>query len=162
MKTFLILGGNIGDKLYYFNEAIKLIDSNIGKVLVKSSIYETEPWGFESENNFYNQVISVESQLKPIEILACVNEIESSLGRERQENQYSDRVIDIDILFIDDLVIDNEMLVVPHKNLHKRNFVLLPLSEIASDFTHPILKKYIKELLAECDDTCKCDKLAFL
>ena len=162
MKTFLILGGNIGDKLYYFNEAIKLIDSNIGKVLVKSSIYETEPWGFESENNFYNQVISVESQLKPIEILACVNEIESSLGRERQENQYSDRVIDIDILFIDDLVIDNEMLVVPHKNLHKRNFVLLPLSEIASDFIHPILKKSIKELLAECDDTCKCEKLAFL
>ncbi|MDD5569816.1 MAG: 2-amino-4-hydroxy-6-hydroxymethyldihydropteridine diphosphokinase [Bacteroidales bacterium] len=159
MKTYLILGSNIGDKIYYLNNAVELIEKNIGKIILKSSVYESEPWGFESKSNFINQVICVDTNISPEKILENILLIEKKLDRVRSSIQFTDRTIDIDILFIDDLIIDKENLKIPHPLLHKRKFVLTPLVEIAEDFVHPVFKKTIEKLLEECEDKLKVIKL---
>lgn len=152
MKVYLLLGGNIGDTKKLFVDAINNIEITIGKVLSLSSLYESEPWGFEHEQNFLNQVIIIETDLLPIDLLNSIQNIEKILGRIRKKSQYSERTIDIDILFYGSEIIESERLTIPHLMLHKRRFTLEPLVELTPEFNHPVIKKTLVELLQECPD----------
>jgi 2-amino-4-hydroxy-6-hydroxymethyldihydropteridine diphosphokinase len=158
-KVFLGIGTNLGERKRNLREAIEAIEEHIGKVLNSSSVYETVPWGFEAESDFLNMVVEVETGLSPSELLKKIFEIELKLGRERTQDRYSSRVIDIDILLYDDLIVDQKGLKIPHRLMHERRFVLAPLCEIAPDLIHPMLKKSISVLLEECRDRTKITKL---
>lgn len=151
-ESYLSLGSNIGNRKFYLERAEKLILQEIGTVLKKSSLYETEPWGFHHPVNFYNKALHIKTDLLPEELLSRCLSIEKQLGRQRENNKYEARCIDIDILFYDNQIIDAENLKIPHPYLHIRKFVLEPLNEIASEFVHPLLNKEIHQLLNECVD----------
>ena len=158
-KIFLGLGTNLGDREHNLREAIIRIEEHIGKVVNSSSVYETAPWGFDSEDDFLNMVVSVETELSPSEVMKKIVKIESMLGRERDQDRYSSRIIDIDILFYDDLVLKENGLKIPHRLIHERKFVLVPLCELAPDMIHPMLGKSMKVLLGECRDRSRILKL---
>ncbi len=158
-KVFLGIGTNLGDRELNLEKAVEKIGEHIGRILQSSSVYETPPWGFDAENDFLNMVVSVETSLTPSEIIKKIVAIESMLGRERDQNRYSSRVIDIDILLYDDLVITEKGLKIPHRLMHERRFVLVPLCELAPDLIHPILQKSMSLLLEECRDRSKISKL---
>ena len=149
---FLLLGSNLGDRMKQLEEATAIISKTIGSVVLQSSTYETEPWGFSAEDKFLNKAIRAMTFLSPEEIMEKINEIEKMFGRERQNEGYSSRTLDIDILFYDDLILDQEGLKIPHPRLQDRRFVLIPLNEIAPRLVHPSLKKTIEELLFERKD----------
>ena len=136
-KVFLGIGGNIGNKRLNFQKVFQIIGNSIGKVVYSSSIYESPPWGFQSEDDFWNQVILVATQLSHENLLAEINSIEKKFGRDRDKNQYSSREMDIDILYYDDVFIETENLIIPHPKMQQRKFVLVPLNEIAPDLKHP-------------------------
>ena len=134
------LGSNLGDKAEHIRKAISLIDERVGTVLRQSSLIETEPWGFESENRFLNGVILCETTLTPRQLLKITQKIERELGRKKQTSPtrslsrlYKDRPIDIDILLYDDLVVDEPDLKIPHPLMHQRDFVMIPLNEIRNE-----------------------------
>ena len=148
-KVLISLGTNLGDKSLNLNNAIAHINNSIGLVAQKSSIYETKPWGFESFNNFLNQVIVIQTSLAPIELMKELLQLERAMGRIRDKAGYQDRLIDIDILFYDDLVINANDVTIPHPKLHLRKFILEPLAEIEPELRHPVLNKTIKQLLTD-------------
>lgn len=154
MLVTLIFGGNQGDRKTLIDEAIEKM-SEIGKIVTCSSLYETAPWGFESDHSFYNQVVTYNTELSPEEVLDKCQATEKHLGRIRSGVQFSSRTMDIDILFCDSQIIDTPRLTVPHPRMTQRNFVLCPLNEIMPDFIHPIFGKKISELLQESPDTLK-------
>lgn len=156
MLVTLIFGGNQGDRKALLDEAIKEM-STIGKIEIRSSLYETAPWGFESENPFYNQIVVYNTELTPEEVLDKCQATEKQLGRIRTGIQFTSRTMDIDILFCDSQIINTPRLTVPHPRMAQRNFVLCPLNEIMPDFIHPILGKKISELLLESPDTLKTE-----
>lgn len=158
-EVYLQLGSNIGDRLDNLDQSIKIITERIGNVLEKSSVYESTPWGVENQRNFLNQVIFVKSNFDPYTILDLVLQIEKDMGRIRIE-KWGERIIDIDILFIDDLIIESENLCIPHEFVAKRKFVLQPMCEIAPGFIHPKLNKTISQLLEECIDDEKVNVYA--
>ncbi len=151
-KVYLLLGSNIGDKKDFLSRAIDLIQEEIGNVVKASSIYETEPWGFECDDFFLNQVLEVTSSILPDQLLNNLLAIEKKLGRKRELPIYQNRPIDIDILFFDNLIINGSSLNIPHPRLHLRKFVLVPLNEIAGNFIHPVFHKDISELTKICND----------
>lgn len=132
---YLSLGTNLGDRQANLAAAVSLIGERVGTVQAKSSVIETEPWGFDSSNRFLNMVIRVETNLKPLEVLHTTQEIEKKLGRSRKtvDGVYHDRIIDIDILLYDNLVMDTPELKIPHPFMYQRSFVTEPLAEIAPD-----------------------------
>lgn len=142
------LGSNLGDGASNLHTAIAHIEQQIGRIVARSAFLQTEPWGFQSEHFFTNACLAVETDLSPSDCLASLQEIERKMGRTHKTHsgRYADRLIDIDILFYDQLVIQEEGLVVPHPLLHLRAFVLTPLLEIAPSFQHPLLHKSIQEL----------------
>lgn len=152
--VYLSLGSNVGDKFLHLNNAIDELRL-IGKIEDISPIFESQPWGFESDNQFYNTTVMLRTQLSPNELLSKTKQIEKKLGRTQktQNNIYSDRIIDIDILFYNNLVFSSEELTIPHPLLQKRTFVLYPLQRIAPDLKHPILNKTIESLYKNCKDT---------
>lgn len=150
-EVYLILGGNIGERFQNLVAARLQIYEQIGQIVEASSIYETQAWGVSQQPAFLNQALKVITDLEAHEILKKIHSIEQSLGRVRF-NKWSERTIDIDILFYDDQAICSEELVVPHLHLHERRFVLMPLLEIAPSLFHPILRKNIKQLYAACTD----------
>jgi len=154
-KVYFVVGGNLGDRERYIDRTKSLISERVGFILRYSSLYESEPWGFDHEQNFLNQVLIVDTQLSPAAILLEISFIEGVLGRERNGNGFSARTADIDILFYDQQVLLSPSLVIPHRFLHKRLFVLTPLLEVAPDFIHPLFSVTIRELMAACDDTTK-------
>jgi len=159
MKVYLGIGTNLGDRGKNLKEALSLINEHIGRVRTVSSVYETEPWGFTSENDFLNIALEVSTKLKPSGLLGRILMIEAQMGRLRAEQKYSSRLIDIDILFYGDKTLQAKTLVIPHPKIHERRFVLVPLSEIAGDFIHPDFNKPVKELLKECSDKSAVRKL---
>ena len=150
--TILGLGTNLGDREGYLEKALEIISESIGMISSRSFIYETEPWGFQSENNFLNMVIKVHTKLKPAGLLKKIQYIEDRLGRIRDRKQYASRTIDIDILLYSNLVIDKPDLTIPHPLIQDRRFVLVPFCDIAPKMIHPVLNKTFADLLKECED----------
>ena len=156
-EVYLLTGGNIGDRLSYLSRAKKTIEERCGHVLQESSVYETAAWGMENQEAFLNQVLKIETLLTPDELLKSILQIEEQLGRKR-ELKYGPRTIDIDILFFNDAVIDQQGLKIPHPQIQNRRFVLIPLNEIASEKIHPVFHRTVSELLAECPDLLEVNK----
>lgn len=159
--VYFSLGSNEGNRLLYLQQANQYIEHKIGTIEKISSFYETEPWGFEDATPFINQVIKVNTALSPKKILERALLIEKLLGRQRIETpqNYSRRTLDIDILFIDNKIINQEHLIVPHKHLHQRNFVLEPMCEIAPNFVHPFFMQTVLDLKNKCTDHTGVKKL---
>jgi 2-amino-4-hydroxy-6-hydroxymethyldihydropteridine diphosphokinase len=149
--VFLLLGSNLGDRVQVMQAALELIQKNVGAVVSASALYETAPWGVLNQPSFLNQVAEVRTLLAPEEVLRIVLETEHELGRVRYE-RWGARVIDIDILFFQDLILDSARLTIPHPRLHERRFTLIPLAEIAPGYIHPVLGKSSLQLLKECTD----------
>ncbi len=158
-KVYLLLGGNLGNKREIFAQAKQLISQQIGRVTGQTAIYETEPWGFESSDLFWNQVLEITTTLTPVEVLAQTQQIENTLGRIRKSDQYVSRIIDIDILFIDDLVLQTEKLIIPHPRIQERRFALVPLCELVPALLHPVFEKTIAQLLNDCPDKLNVEKV---
>ena len=150
-NVFLQLGSNISDRIVYLENAIKIIENEIGDIITKSKIYESAPWGITKQKNFLNQVIKITTKLNENILLDKILEIEKRLGRIRVK-KWGERCIDIDILFYNEAIIETQNLFIPHKLLHKRMFVLLPLSNIAPKLIHPVYNKTVEELIFECKD----------
>lgn len=157
-RTYLLIGGNVGNRHENLEKAAQLIDEQAGRIVNRSAVYETEAWGKSDQPAFLNQVLEVETGHQPQPLLHAILQIEQGMGRERKE-KYGPRTIDIDILLYDDIELDTEELVIPHPQLHLRRFALSPLAEIAPGIIHPFLKKSIDELLLECPDKLAVKKL---
>ncbi|MCK5815271.1 MAG: 2-amino-4-hydroxy-6-hydroxymethyldihydropteridine diphosphokinase [Flavobacteriaceae bacterium] len=156
---YISIGSNQGDKLRNLQNAVDLISDLAGAIRKTSSVYQTKSWGFESED-FYNICIEVSTNLNPESLLNTLLNIENSLGRERNEKkEYSARNIDIDILLFEDEIIFSPNLIVPHPRMLERKFVLVPLTEIAPNFRHPIEKETISSCLDNCTDTSEIIKI---
>jgi 2-amino-4-hydroxy-6-hydroxymethyldihydropteridine diphosphokinase len=147
------IGTNIGNKNRNIEKALELIRIKIGSIISVSSIYETEPWGFKSEHWFYNAVCLAETEFSPQDVMKQLLSMEQSMGRIRNlSKEYKNRIIDLDILFFDDEIINLDTLKIPHPHLHERLFVLKPLNEVCPEWNHPVFKKTVKQLLSECED----------
>lgn len=155
MRIYLGLGSNLEDREANLAEAVDRIGLMVGDVIRTSSVYETEPWGFTTEEQFLNMVVEAETDLNPADLHEQTKKIETRLGRvkEKDEEQYTSRIIDIDILFYEDVIVNDVDLRIPHPLIEERNFVLIPLNEIAPDLVHPVLKKTVSELLQASSDT---------
>ncbi len=150
-SIYLHTGSNQGDRNAFLIKANKAIEEQIGKITKQSKLYETAAWGNTEQPDFINQALVVETSLDPAELMVKVLEIENEIGRIR-EQKWGARIIDIDILFYEDQVIETVKLIVPHPFLHQRNFVLIPLMEIAPYFIHPVLNLSIEELYLRSKD----------
>ena len=155
--VYLLLGSNMGDSEQMLSVATNMIEKNIGKLTTSSVIYKTAAWGKEDQPDFLNQIIIVSSLLSSSTLLKEIFIIEKEMGRVRTTKNAA-RVIDIDMLFFNDEIIQTENLTVPHKQIQNRKFVLVPLAEIAPDFIHPVLKKSSLELLSICSDKLNVQK----
>jgi 2-amino-4-hydroxy-6-hydroxymethyldihydropteridine diphosphokinase len=151
-RAYLLMGGNMGDRLLQLKLAKEQVSSVIGKVVKASSIYETAAWGITDQPSFLNQVVLVETNLDPRALITTILQIEQLLGRERQEKM-GPRTIDIDILLYNNVVVNETDLVIPHPRMASRKFALLPLAEIAGDVLHPVEQVDMKQLLEQCTDT---------
>jgi 2-amino-4-hydroxy-6-hydroxymethyldihydropteridine diphosphokinase len=147
--VYLALGSNIGSRLANLKSAINNLPPQMN-VRAKSPVYETPPWGFKDQPAFLNQVVAAETYMEAPPLLAHLKRLETALGREPGFLN-GPRLIDIDILFYDDLILDSPPLVIPHPRLHQRAFVLVPLNDVAPDLIHPVLDKRVSELLLEVD-----------
>ncbi len=144
-KIYLSIGTNLGDREFHLREAVQALTPKVS-VLNESLIYETIPWGFRDQPDFLNQVIAAKTKLSPHELLAYLKNIEVQIGR-KPNFLNGPRVVDLDILFYDDYIFDDDHLIIPHPHLHQRAFVLVPLVEIAPKLLHPIYGSTVKELL---------------
>jgi len=149
--AYLLLGTNLGNRTENLSKATAAIRMFLGRIEQQSHVYETEPWGKPHQPTFYNQAIQITTPCSPLETLHLIKQVEFLLGRDNQE-KWAPRIIDIDILFFDNLSIESPLLTIPHKHIADRKFTLEPLKEIAGDFLHPVLDKTITELYLECTD----------
>lgn len=151
--VYLGLGTNIGNKRKNMVTAAALLAERAGDVLSLSSFYETEPWGFASENTFLNAALELETVYSPMELLRLTQQIEREMGRtQKSDGSYHDRIIDIDILLYGNEVVHHEDLVVPHPLMQQRLFVMQPLAEIAPSLVHPVLQKSMYDLYMDLLD----------
>ena len=151
-KVLLGIGGNIGNKQLNFTKVAHLVTERLGEIVKSSSIYETPPWGFVSEDHFWNQVLLIVTELQPEKLLEEIQEIEDEFGRKRIIGKYTSREMDVDILYFENIYIETEKLIIPHPRIPNRKFVLVPLVEIAPDFKHPLLRLTNLQLLENCKD----------
>ena len=152
-KVYVGLGTNLGDKEQNLRDAVQKIEERVGKVISLSAFYVTAPWGFTSENSFLNAAACVDTDLSPLAVLQETQAIERELGRTKKsvDGVYSDRLIDIDLLFYEDLVLSvtsptGAELNLPHPLMTERDFVMLPLAELAPELVHPVFGKTMKEI----------------
>lgn len=157
-EVYILLGGNLGDKPEIFEKTRKLINERVGSITKQSSVYVTEPWGFESEL-FWNQAIIAETTLDPLEVLKQTQTIETIMGRTRNSIHYEARTIDIDLLFYNDLVLSTSDLTLPHPKMGERKFALIPLNEIAPDKHHSVSGLKVQEMLRLCSDQLKVERI---
>jgi 2-amino-4-hydroxy-6-hydroxymethyldihydropteridine diphosphokinase len=157
-SAYLLTGGNMGNRAGYLHDASADISRFCGKILRESSIYETAAWGKTNQPNFFNQVLLIETALSADELMKQILLIEEKMGRIRNE-KYGARIIDIDILFFNDEIINTPILIIPHPEIQNRRFVLAPMNEIAPEFIHPVLLKNINNLLKECRDELNVKKI---
>jgi 2-amino-4-hydroxy-6-hydroxymethyldihydropteridine diphosphokinase len=142
------IGSNLGDKEANCREAINRLHATGCMVLKVSGVHITEPWGLRDQPLFVNMAVEIETDKTPYELMSCLKRIELEMGRE-EEVKWGPRLIDLDILLYEDLILNSESLTVPHSLMHEREFVLEPLAEIVADTLHPVLKKSIRQLLEE-------------
>jgi len=155
---YLLLGTNLGNRLNNLNKAILAVENLLGPIKQRSSIFETEPWGFQDQPTYYNQVLEIDTMLTPDEILKNIFLIEKAMGRTRHE-KWKERLIDIDILYYEDEVINSNKLTIPHPQIQNRKFTLVPLCEISAHEIHPVLKKSNQELLRITTDSLQVKKI---
>ena len=158
-QTYLLTGGNEGDRFLHMQQARANIELICGRLLQVSSLYETAAWGITDQADFLNQVLLLETNLSPRQLLQAILSIEEKGGRIRTVKN-APRTIDIDILFYNDLVLDEPGLTIPHPRIPDRRFVLEPLNEISPDYRHPVLGKTMSQLLLECTDDLAVKKIA--
>jgi 2-amino-4-hydroxy-6-hydroxymethyldihydropteridine diphosphokinase len=151
-RAYLSIGTNRGDRTGNLNEALRLLGELAGKIISVSSVYETPPWKMVDSTDFLNQTLLLETNHTALQLMDSIFHIEKSMGRARTSQKYEPRIIDIDILFFNNEILNEEGLIIPHSLLQERRFILEPMAEIAPEFLHPILKKSMKELLHECID----------
>lgn len=153
-RCYLLFGSNQGDKEALLEQACRLINIRCGMVVERSSAYYTEPWGFEAEEWFLNELLVVETELQPDPLMKELLDIETVLGRVRHPERpgYCSRTVDLDILYYGDRVIHTELVTVPHPKLPLRRFALVPLCELVPDFLHPVLHLSQQQLLDQCPD----------
>ena len=155
-QVILSLGTNQGQKLENINKCIALLHNEVGTIIKVSSLYESDSWGFDSDS-FYNCVVVMHTNLSSLKLLKKVLKVESKMGRIRKTTkEYESRIIDIDIIAFDEEIIESENLIIPHPLLKKRLFVLIPIQEVIPNWTHPIDKTTISEIINLCDDNSKC------
>lgn len=147
--VYLSLGTNLGDRAANLKQAITSLPPQM-RVKAKSKVYETPPWGYTEQDAFLNQVVKVTTYLEPEPLLKHLKRLEVALGR-KATFRYGPRLIDLDILFFDDLVYESPALTIPHPHVHERGFVLLPMMDIAPDHVHPVTKRSIREMIALCN-----------
>jgi 2-amino-4-hydroxy-6-hydroxymethyldihydropteridine diphosphokinase len=147
--VYLSLGTNVGDRVANLKQAISSLPPQM-TVKKKSKVYETPPWGYTEQDSFLNQVVMATTYLEPEPLLKHLKRLEVALGR-KASFRYGPRLIDLDILFYDDLVLETPLLTVPHPHLHERGFVLIPMMDIAPDHVHPVMQKSIREMIALCN-----------
>jgi 2-amino-4-hydroxy-6-hydroxymethyldihydropteridine diphosphokinase len=150
-QLYLSLGTNLGDRLANLLNAIKSLPPQVNP-LAQSSIYETEPWGYSDQPAFLNQVIQAGTDLEPLDLLAFLKDTELRQGR-KETFRFGPRLIDMDILFYDDLVMNTPTLTIPHPRIPERAFILVPLAEIAPGLSHPFLGKTIQQLKTGVDSS---------
>lgn len=150
--TYLLIGGNVGNRISNLETAINFIEKQIGNIIRRSSIYETDAWGNTNQPDFLNQVLLVQTKLNAAECMQQIFSIENKMGRIRDKKN-APRIIDVDILFFNDEIINESDLIIPHPQIQNRKFVLIPMNELASQLIHPVLKKTINNLLSTCPDT---------
>ena len=155
---YILTGGNIGDRLANLQKANQYLGKEAGNIVTSSSIYETEAWGNNDQPDFYNQVHIISTKLSAEQLMEKILKIEEQMGRVRAAKNAS-RIIDIDILFFNDDVINKRDLIIPHAEISNRRFVLTPLNELSPEFVHPVLNKSINELLSTCKDTLRVKPL---
>ena len=146
--VYLSLGTNLGDRAANLKQAVNSLTPQL-QVRKRSKVYETPPWGYTEQELFLNQVLKATTYLDPEPLIGHLKRLEVVLGRE-ETFRHGPRLIDIDILFFDDLVLETPSLVIPHPHVHERGFVLLPMMDIAPDLVHPVTKKSVREMLASC------------
>lgn len=156
-KAYLLIGGNMGDRLANLANAKEAIQEQVGVIKNVSAIYETAAWGLEEQPSFLNQALLLETDFEALDLLNRLLKIEIQMGRIRNM-PLGPRTIDLDIIFFNDQIIESDKLTIPHPQMQKRNFVLTPLNEIAPELIHPIFNKTINQLLIECTDTLLCIK----
>lgn len=141
------MGSNLGDKKKNMERAIQLLEEQIGSIQQVSSVYLTKAWGDESLNDFYNLVLTIKTEFEPEKVMDTLLAIEQKIGRKRMTTGYENRLIDLDVIYIEDIILNGERLQVPHPRMHERAFVLVPLMEVLPHFEHPILKQSTIELV---------------
>lgn len=150
--TYLLLGSNIGDRYKYMETALQLLEAMAGKIVTRSALYETDAWGNEDQDAFLNLAARIDTHLSPVDLMDTILEIEKKMGRIRDQ-RWGPRPIDIDIIFYGSEIISiPDKLIVPHPEMHKRKFVLVPLAEIAGQFIHPVAKRSVEDILLELND----------
>lgn len=157
-EAFLLTGGNTGNRKSHLLRAKQQIEKRCGSILQESSVYETAAWGKEDQDAFLNQVLKIETSLDASSLLTNLLAIEEEMGRKR-ETKYGPRNIDIDILFFNNDIISLPGLTIPHPQMQHRRFVLEPLNEIAPGKIHPVSKKTVSQLLAQCTDPLPVNKI---
>jgi len=156
--AYLLTGSNLGDRFSYLHQASYLIQQHCGTIQAASSFYQTAAWGLTDQPDFYNQALALQTSLQPELLMQTLLNIELAMGRKR-EIKMGPRIIDIDILLLDEEVINTGLLTVPHPFLAERRFALLPLAEIAPVAIHPVLHKTVLQLLNNCPDTLSVNKI---
>ena len=147
--VYLALGSNLGNRLENLKEAMAALSPQL-EVKAKSHIYETPPWGYEDQPLFLNQVLKAQTYLEPEPLLKHLKRLEIALGR-KPSFRNGPRLIDIDLLLYDNLVLNTPALTIPHPHMHERGFVLLPMMDIAPDLIHPIIQKSVREMIVSCN-----------
>lgn len=156
--AYVLAGSNMGNRLAFLQHAANVMEEQCGTITARSSVYETAAWGIKNQPSFYNQAFAIRTALVPAQFMQTLLSIENEMGR-RRVLKMGPRIIDLDVLLIDDLIINTEDLMVPHPLLQERRFALLPLTQIAGSLVHPVVNKTIDGLLLECKDKSDVKKM---